>query len=624
MFATDPRPSGITGRLDKVECARGMATKKLIASARRLNMMFAVALITLLVDDSGFAQILGEQTQRARKLVFTNEKYAEHFEQLKEATLLEEVDAGEIIFCNTYFSIPKSSKEDRAIFNGKKVSRCFTTPPSTNIMDVPRILAEMSTLHTEEGAWMVVGDIRHCFHQHEVPGALARFFGLCMKISGVIRCFVWRGLPMGWSWSPAIAQACSWTMIAHREPGEWKLIDLDNTTTSPLFARVLNDKGDSVGFVTIYYDNYVALLTCPRTAESLSHRIRRNAEYFSVVLKEHKLWTKKEMCLDRNPDKALPTFLGIEMALCSKRNRDGSCKYVLQWRQKIKDATLPHLATSVTPRECARVVGMVLYSRLLTLAPLGLQESTRGILQLLRRVSIEAWRTSWSSEIIQLSEKERHDIREEWACMTSRGWIEKTPPPSRVAYACTDACDKGWAALVLSSEGKVIHCTGMKEFPSDMKDDHIYLKELYACLEGIRLAQLSMPGCDGVVVVVDNTAVAGTLRRRYSSNHKANSMLANLTCKVHVITVPSDANAADDPSRGSEVQERRLQDTWKAIVMDKVGQKNGQAQRHPNHQEGGIRHLEGEDDDLLLDALSVDADVMQLWSEPSASTGIRR
>ena len=91
------------------------------------------------------------------------------------------------------------------------------------------------------GLSIVCGDLRHFFHQRPLGKDIQPFFGLilgrrrkCMRDRA--RAFLWRTLPMGWSYSPAIAQGIAWQFLAFRFPHERAYITLDGLENSPMFV----------------------------------------------------------------------------------------------------------------------------------------------------------------------------------------------------------------------------------------------------------------------------------------------------------------------------------------------------------------------------------------------------
>ncbi len=172
----------------------------------------------------------------------------------------------------------------------------------------------------------------------------------------------------------------------------------------------------------------------------------------------------------------------------------------------------------------------------------------------------------------------------------------------------TDACDTGYAYVLYDAQGGVINQPKQLVFPDDIADDHIFVKELHAAIEGICACQSLFPDVTHVHVITDNTAVAGVLKRMYSTNFKGLGMLGRIRARLRVATIASEDNAADAPSRGFAMNQVLTDRTFSAFAADDAGLRIGRARRHPNvvQNRAGIRHPEGFDDDLLLEFISME------------------
>jgi len=125
---------------------------------------------------------------------------------------LKEIPFEEVKWVASYFAVVKSILEARAIYNGKKFSFLCNTPPPTNLPDMIALLAALCDLIEESGGAVTVseGDIRHFFHQVPLEFSISQHF--CINIEdddGKVQFFRWVTLPMGWSFSPFIAQSIS-------------------------------------------------------------------------------------------------------------------------------------------------------------------------------------------------------------------------------------------------------------------------------------------------------------------------------------------------------------------------------------------------------------------------------
>ena len=625
------------GILDPIECAGKARILEMRRSAQRLGIPFAVEFLNVICDFEIFRQKLKKPIEE-RKLRYTNCKYRDQLQALCDFNITKKATAETVLYCSSYFSVPKQGIYDRAIFNGKCLSDLFDTPPTMNIPDIPRLIEEVNAECGDRGASFVSGDFRHWFHQLPLEEKLQRYFGLAYRETdgkiAVTTCLLWTTLPMGWSWSPAIAQAAAWTVLAHVEDNQHKYIRLKGLRQPPMFTKLYNRQGCAVGFVTVYIDNYLVVSRCPVTAQGMSDRIIANCAKtcFNVEVKEHKLWSRSSLILHEEVENdsrdVAPKpksaqngnfhFLGIEMGFRLKTLRGGIQLFHLQWRVQekvgLEKKTCPLRSSSnYNPKRVASVVGRILYHRLVSLLPLGTYTSTQKVLNLLRRVGIEAWKTSWSNGVIRISEEERASLELEWSYVHSGQWNDRSTAPKKYARVVTDACDDGYAYVILDDQGKAVLSSGQLAFPTkldlgdgrthDLQTSHIYLKELYAAVEGIKAAQAFETGANQIQIMTDNTAVGGSLRRRYSSNHIGMCILGSMTIELRVICIPSECNVADAPSRGSAIIDTIRRFSHEAYLLDEKGERIGVAKRHPNvdKSRNGMRHVEGDDDDIFLD-----------------------
>ncbi len=618
------------GKLDPVLCAGRAKIGEMRESARRMGMTFAVNLLGIILDYSlfiGRMKISTDSKQEPRKLKFTNNKYRDQLEELCGFGITSKVSAGLLKHCSTYFAVPKTEELDRAIFNGKTLSSRFTTPDPVNIPDIPRVIEEINKIvgADEKGAHFLCGDLRHWFHQIPLLDQIRSWFGLATSAIAfgpflqeqmnqehrIIETFVHNTLPMGWSYSPLIAQSAAWTLLAHHTDQEPAYISLKDMTTPPMFVELHSAEGVKVGLATVYYDNYIVVSKCWDTIEAMSRRITRNADVFNITIKEHSLFHKKKLVRNNAQKKPPCTFLGIDFQLVAKAGSDCRQIHHLQWRVTEKD--LPVICPiekekTFSPRQVARVIGRILYHRLVTLAPLGSVESTRRTLSLLRRVSSIGWKSSWERGKVLVSGTEADALSQEWAYVKDSPWCSSATGPVKVARVATDACDTGYAYVIFDDQGAVINQPKQKFFPPDVAGDHIFVKELLAAIEGICACQTLFPDVTHVHIITDNTAVAGVLKRMYSTNFKALGMLGRITARLRVATVASEDNAADAPSRGLAMIQTLTDRTFSAFSADDAGRRIGTARRHPNvvQNRAGIRHPEGYDDDLILDFISLE------------------
>ena len=101
----------------------------------------------------------------AQRRVWTKKRYKEHMEHLEKAGILQRLEhPNECSFFSSYFSVPKTSICDRAIFNGKALSTLFKAPPPVNLAQTRDVLTRLQNLAYEhDNLYVAVGDFRHWF-----------------------------------------------------------------------------------------------------------------------------------------------------------------------------------------------------------------------------------------------------------------------------------------------------------------------------------------------------------------------------------------------------------------------------------------------------------------------------
>lgn len=610
------------GDLDPVHCAGQVNMQKVHSYATRINFVVALMLIGVITDEKLFlAQMSVEQfgpgvQQAPRRIFYTNKKYAKHFDMLVGYNLLQVTSPEFLRQISTYFSVPKDEIFDRAIFNGKRFSKRFRASPPVNLLDPPRALRKMCEWAKRgKGFGVVVGDIRHWFHQIPLVVNVARWFGLAIGQRGRDAVFYfWTCLPMGWSFSPAIAQSFGWMMLTYHEPDEFDHVRMSNPTDPnlPLWIPIYNREGVEVGYATIYYDNYLLLCVCPKTLEILNHRIKRNAEVFNIALKEHDCFTRHDLILKEEPNRDPQdapdapkrkrlSYLGVEIGFEFLRG-----VFLLKWRMSPKMFDAPFFEANkplaeVTSQDIARVIGKTLYGRCLSLLPLGRESTTLEILKILGNVSRFAFYQGWRKGGCPVTAADVEILEREWRWLQSNPWRYSTLQnysPSEIAVVATDASTEYGMGAVTMVDGVVTN--HMKSpFNKELRVLHIYLLEMHAAVEGVLWTVAINPTIRKVFLIVDNTAAAGSFRRGCSTNAVAMKMMARLSHLTHidieVISVPTQVNVADSPSRNVAITPERTHMTWKAYLGHLEGRKLFTAPEYvPSAENSGrLRHEEG-------------------------------
>ena len=188
------------------------------------DIVFCKTALEIVGVEAMFKTTLKDERPEA-KMVTTPEKWLPHFVALFTFTL---VSAGACVLFAAYFAVPKTDSSARSIFNGKTLSKeYYHVPPSVQLPDFAELLKIICRgFRNAKRIFLLSGDWRHWFHQICLHPSIARFFGLTMKIPSEPE--EWEQgmkvpeptkdsrracLPMGWSWSPLLAQSIGFGVI---------------------------------------------------------------------------------------------------------------------------------------------------------------------------------------------------------------------------------------------------------------------------------------------------------------------------------------------------------------------------------------------------------------------------
>ena len=125
---------------------------------------------------------------------------------------------------------------------------------------------------------------------------------------------------------------------------------------------------------------------------------------------------------------------------------------------------------------------------------------------------------------------------------------------------------------------------------------HIFIREVIAAERGITLLRslIDLNDETEIWLVIDNTSAAWALQRGYTANTRAMAAIMSII-DLHrawrVVTVVSEDNCADEPSRNRLVKPDRLLRTLKCVEEVVSGRKSGCIVAE-NPARGQIRHTE--------------------------------
>jgi len=225
----------------------------------------------------------------------------------------------------------------------------------------------------------------------------------------------------------------------------------------------------------------------------------------------------------------------------------------LEWR--IDEKKVPKESTWAVQGSCRQIankVGKALHRHLLESNCLGESEMALKSIDILRHVAKVANGDpgEWDTPVL-LDNTQLTHLEAERTYLVQNNWITKEGPVARGTLAViSDASNIGYGfAIVDCLRGSIVHqCS--RNWPEGMKTLHIFVLEAYASLAAIKWARKNI-GQEPLIVMTDNTAFAGCLKRRYSTNVTVQRwMKSTHGTHLEVISVTSADNVTDGLSRG--------------------------------------------------------------------------
>ena len=407
-------------------------------------------------------------------------RYQPHLDALMKAGILEQLSGtADLRFINGYFSIPKDASSERAILNGKRLSRLFNPPAPVNLQPVTEVfelLITIVSLIATSGVLFAYGcDLRHWFHQIRVAPSVSRFFGLhCGNVY-----YHWTTLPMGWGWSPRICQCLAWTLLLwNKDVGSnddglrIARKDARSSLDPPRFVYLHNDQGSRVGFLTLTYDNVFVVSTDVKIGLAFKKKLERNFALACVVVKDSSVhlagneWSAGDQTLHRPAPLAQVdplvdasgsdfgiAHLGVQYSLFLTNER-----WSVRWRHEpartkkwmVSAEELKNSSGSPTRRFVARICGIIIWHYTILRRPLCFASP---LIDLMRTISVPE-RRLWD-ESIDITPLQQGYLAEELGLALKNEWVMGKPPPetTNMYLLFSDASKRRMGGIFCSEVG---------------------------------------------------------------------------------------------------------------------------------------------------------------------------
>ena len=518
--------------------------------------------------------------------------WSSHVADLKSFRVLA-VAVAALLCVSTYFAVAKSNGlVARSIFSGRQLSSYFMRPASVNLPQLPYVLSVAAAIFASQTEiYVLTSDVRHYFHGIALGADIQSFFTI------FVGCTLYRFLvlPMGWSFSPRVAQCFAWAALlslASESNGLKEAAEgLKNSAHPP--SHVILQAGDRrIGIVFIWYDNFICLCGNKEMALEFSNTLTRMTSLFnfhwgekamshpchlrrlaaSTMSTVHRLTAElKEDPSNTQLEKELrfykkeATAVGIQFGMSKRRSRDSRLNTLLQWRIKPstaeKAATLLEtleLSNAMSCRSIAAVCGICVWRSYIAGEPL---VRIHDIISLSSKAGKQACKSGWSSNLpidglekAQMVSALKEFLRNEWHT------ISASDASGDLLILATDATPLlgGWT--IVGSATIRVDWDNWYWIPPREGEEPTPSAEIIFLLE-LRAAETAIlkHARRGVLIVllIDNTAAAACLRRWYSGHPEGRNIVSNIWnhlqstgCRLLVVGVVSDDNDADSPTRG--------------------------------------------------------------------------
>ena len=497
-----------------------------------------------------------------------------------------------------FFLVPKADGSGRAVLDLAAFSKMCFRPPPVNLPGISGLLRRIGRWRWKTGyGWSV--DLRHYFFQIPVGDHLADFFTVrCRRKGGPV--FQSKVLPMGWSWSPHIAQCLAWGMVLGDLPKSLKVMVKEEQwagETPPAFVPLYNGEGEEVGVIVVWYDNFLVLGEDKEVVEAWKAHIEGRARRCNA---QWKTAEEKRQVVES------VEFLGLRFT----HSPEG-----WKWQHVDTKKWEDLIPQSATRRFFARIVGVIMWDA--TVSGRGAGADFKCV-EVLRKVSAGIKDRSAWGDVVTLTSEEVEALQQKMDAIHATdangetAWFKGAVTGGKgFVWMASDASDSTMAVVHLAAEGARLVVDPWSEPP---KARHIYFKEMEAARAAVVWACANFPG-HVVVLATDNMAVFWAIKRGYTQVKGAqddvqriNAALFEAGCDLEAVLVPGKWNVADQPSRGVDLcpenerhTRRMIQEalSGKSRVLCDWSRKLGESKEEKERKVWGWRWAPGMEDEAL-------------------------
>jgi hypothetical protein len=417
-----------------------------------------------------------------------------------------------------FFTVLKKHLEDgtavvRTILDCKDANTLFKDPPPVNLPSLKE------TIKAFDGKERIVGlDFRHYFHQIPISEGLKRLFNI---VFGSLT-LEWQAVPMGWTWSCAVAQTLTWYLVCGEEVGTWK--DLP-----PLLIR------DGVT-ISVVYDN-VMLGGDPEDVERLLTKLLQRLQLHNVRIKELND-SKINGFIDNLGLRWFPSSTGLNWEILEKF-----------FDKAARLGSTISEGRTISVKTVAGLLGTVAWYRFATFQDLF------DLCAHYQFLGSCVGQVGWGGSVT-VGPEIMDILTDLKRCAPVRCSLRKTD-----VFAClaSDASTTGYGGVNLGT-GEFVRGSWQKKFISD---DIFFLEALAAQLTVRILAR----DAEEVLLMIDNKSLVYAINKGSTSCMRTAQVLKTFTRNkvVSAIWIPTSMNPADEPSRGRDIEKFKINEALKVV-----------------------------------------------------------
>ena len=558
--------------LDKIECAGSLKMQVLtgIMGAMR-DVEWVVHLLAVLIPSQADGWCGYKEPASRDRLSMVRTTHATHagnMLQLCASSIFRRIEKENArtenvfrIFWNL-FLVPKSLVLARVIMDCRLLDELCEKPPPVRFATLSEIFALVFFFASPVFA---VIDFRHWFYEISLPSLVRHLFsGRCDGSTFESLVF-----PMGFSWSPWVAQCIATIIVMHalkKASIKFTFERDEQSSNPPPVIIVRNASLRIVAFIFIWYDNITIIAMNTPVRDCIASAIDSVCTFLGVVIKAPGIITTK----------GAASILGFELIRVGTsamwRHNDENCE---KW-QTLVDAK-PHAPSA---RQISELLGVIIWNWQLSGDPIGTIEPHLDVSRRIgKKMADIGTRAAWDlpsdpADYDWVKQSVAQILQEQWAegdAMSPstdrprvKRWRERfrevePPLPGSIVFAASDAMNLRGAGVRWVGDSCMVIPEVARSWNVEEQEEHINWKECQMAIDTVNfmLDSNSFPGPWEIVLGVDNSTTKFAMTSFFFPTcPDLTVQLLLLAGRLHhcdarltTVHVPGVIMAADAPSR---------------------------------------------------------------------------